>query len=52
MRLDLLDQAQRLKIGDNALARLEAIKPTIGLRNILIQRAVLGSRSARWTSAG
>ncbi len=40
MRLDLLDEAVRLEIGDDALARLEAVEAAIGLGRVLVELRV------------
>ena len=40
VRLDALDQALRLQIGDDALARLEAVKAAIGLGRVVVEPGV------------
>ncbi len=40
-RLDLLEQAQRFEIGNDALPRLEAVEPAIGLGRVVVERRVL-----------
>src|SRR5262249_52559899 len=40
VRLGLLDEPERLEIGEDALSRLEAIEATIGLRRVLVQSRV------------
>ena len=40
VRLDLLEQAERLEVGDHALARLEAIEAAILLRHFVVERRV------------
>ena len=42
VRLDLLEQSGRLEVGDDALARLEAVEAAIGGRRRVVQRRVGG----------
>ncbi len=39
--LDLVDQIERFEIGQDDIARLEAIQPAIGLRHAVVQRRIL-----------
>ncbi len=40
VRLDLLEQAERLQVSDDTLARLEPIETTVGLGNVVVEPGV------------